>query len=250
MNYGFGLFFFFHMTPNRSYFYEFFESCAKIVYMGNHQTCQTKGIGLILLALSSGNKIRLTKVRYILDLKRNLIFFGMFVDSGCCSSIRNSCMSIHRNNNILLIAKKISSLYILGGIAITNSMNTTVSIAMSSTIEKWRLRLAHLNTRYLKHLEKHGMLGKDIITDMNICELCVLGKQHKNPFGVRIHTLRDILEYIHADLLGPKRCSTKGSCKYFLCLVDDFSRKVWIFWLKNKSNVFVKFKDWVTFQEN
>lgn len=45
---------------------------------------------------------------------------------------------------------------------------------------------------------------------------------------------------------------THGGNKYFLSLVDDFSRKVWLFLLKNKdeSIVLTKFKEWVKLVEN
>ncbi|MQL05556.1 transposase, partial [Escherichia coli] len=33
---------------------------------------------------------------------------------------------------------------------------------------------------------------------------------------------------------------------YFLTIIDDYSRKVWIFVIKNKSDTFLKFKEWHT----
>ena len=34
-----------------------------------------------------------------------------------------------------------------------------------------------------------------------------------------------------------------------LMIIDDFSRKVWVFFLKQKGDVFSKFKDWKTMIE-
>jgi len=43
--------------------------------------------------------------------------------------------------------------------------------------------------------------------------------------------------------------SSVGSNKYFLTFVDDFSRKTWIYLLKNKDEVFHCFKIFKTFVE-
>ena len=35
-----------------------------------------------------------------------------------------------------------------------------------------------------------------------------------------------------------------GGSRYYVTLIDDFSRKVWVYFLKNKSDVFETFKKW------
>ena len=37
---------------------------------------------------------------------------------------------------------------------------------------------------------------------------------------------------------------------YYVTFIDDYSRKVWTFFLKHKSEVFQKFKEWKTMVEN
>ena len=41
-----------------------------------------------------------------------------------------------------------------------------------------------------------------------------------------------------------------GGARYFITFIDDFSRKVWVYVLKHKSEAFEKFKDWLTLIEN
>lgn len=43
---------------------------------------------------------------------------------------------------------------------------------------------------------------------------------------------------------------THGGNMYVLSIFDDFSRKVFVFLLKQKSDVFYKFKNWKVFIEN
>ncbi|KAG8498737.1 hypothetical protein CXB51_005106 [Gossypium anomalum] len=57
-----------------------------------------------------------------------------------------------------------------------------------------------------------------------------LGHMSENGMGT--------LEYIHSDLWGPSRVPSRGGANYMLTFIDDFSRKVWAFFLKQKSDVF------------
>jgi hypothetical protein len=38
------------------------------------------------------------------------------------------------------------------------------------------------------------------------------------------------------------RNQSLGGAKYFVTLIDDFSRKIWVYFCKNKSDVFPIFK--------
>lgn len=60
------------MCPIKEWFYNLEELEEGLVYMGNEQTCEILGIGKIKLKLHDGIVRSLTKVRYVLDLKKNL----------------------------------------------------------------------------------------------------------------------------------------------------------------------------------
>ena len=52
------------------------------------------------------------------------------------------------------------------------------------------------------------------------------------------------LELIHIDLWGPSPVASLGGSRYCITFIDDSSRKVWVYFLKNKCNVFETFKKW------
>ena len=52
------------------------------------------------------------------------------------------------------------------------------------------------------------------------------------------------LELVHTDLWGPSLVASFGGSKYYITFIDDSSRKVWVYFLKNKSDVFEIFKKW------
>ena len=53
-----------------------------------------------------------------------------------------------------------------------------------------------------------------------------------------------ILDYVHSNIWGPTRELSLGGSQYFVTFTNDFSRKVWVYCLKQKSKVFAKFKQW------
>ncbi|KAK2993848.1 hypothetical protein RJ640_027325 [Escallonia rubra] len=50
------------------------------------------------------------------------------------------------------------------------------------------------------------------------------------------------LELIHTDVCGPIDPASLGKNIYFLLFIDDYSRKTWVYFLKQKSEVFSTFK--------
>uniref|UniRef100_A0A2N9G4M2 CCHC-type domain-containing protein n=1 Tax=Fagus sylvatica TaxID=28930 RepID=A0A2N9G4M2_FAGSY len=52
------------------------------------------------------------------------------------------------------------------------------------------------------------------------------------------------------DIWGPVRTPSKGGAQYFMSFIDDYSRKAWVYFLKNKSEAFAKFKIWKAEVEN
>jgi transposase InsO family protein len=69
-----------------------------------------------------------------------------------------------------------------------------------------------------------------------VCSACQAGKQvgvhhrHKN-----IMTTDRPLELLHMDLFGPIAYISIGRSKYYLVIVDDYSRFTWVFFLQDKS---------------
>lgn len=71
-----------------------------------------------------------------------------------------------------------------------------------------------------------------------------MGKAKKQSYQKSEHVTKGILDYIHSDLWGPAQTQSLSGSRYFLTLVDDFSRKTWIYFLKTNDQVLEKFKEW------
>lgn len=105
----------FHMCPNREWFQNFNKKETGTVYMRNNQSCSVQGIGNIPLKLHN-NKVRiLTDVRYVPDLKRNLISLNTLDELGFLYKAENGFMHILKGDNLIMSGSKKYGLYILNG---------------------------------------------------------------------------------------------------------------------------------------
>jgi transposase InsO family protein len=58
------------------------------------------------------------------------------------------------------------------------------------------------------------------------------------------------LELLHMDLFGPTSFVSIGGNSYCLLIVDDYSRFTWVYFLRDKSNVFETFKSFTILAQN
>ena len=55
---------------------------------------------------------------------------------------------------------------------------------------------------------------------------------------------------IHSDVFGPVVVPSLGKSVYYVSFIDDYSRNTWIYFLRKKSEVFDKFKEFKALVEN
>ena len=55
---------------------------------------------------------------------------------------------------------------------------------------------------------------------------------------------------MHSDVLGPVKVPSLGKSVHYVSFIDDSSRNTWIYFLKKKSEVFDKFKEFKALVEN
>ncbi|GKC54153.1 retrovirus-related pol polyprotein from transposon TNT 1-94 [Tanacetum coccineum] len=77
-----------------------------------------------------------------------------------------------------------------------------------------------------------------------------LGKSHRVSFGVGRHTTQGVIDYVHSDLWGPSQVESLRDKRYFLSIIDDYSRRVWVYILRFKHEAFGMFKEWNQLVEN
>ena len=149
---------------------------------------------------------------------------------------------------LVKVKKRLSKLYLLKLNLVLSCMVANDSSELNWT---WHRRYGHLNFQSLRRLSSKEIfrgLPKLEIPE-NICHDYIATKQHRSPFpSIASYRASKPLKLVHEDICGPISPATLGGSKYFLLLVDDYSRLMWVAMIKNKSEAFqafVKFKNLV-----
>lgn len=82
-----------------------------------------------------------------------------------------------------------------------------------------------------------------------ICEPCLAGKMHANPFPSSDSRTTELLELVHSDVFYVGTQSF-GGYNYWAIFLDDCSRMKVAVPIKNKSDTFAAFKDFKAYAEN
>uniref|UniRef100_A0A2N9H7L1 Integrase catalytic domain-containing protein n=1 Tax=Fagus sylvatica TaxID=28930 RepID=A0A2N9H7L1_FAGSY len=130
----------------------------------------------------------------------------------------------------------------------TSAFNKTACAASSFSAPIWQLwhsRLGHPSNKVLSSifpsLQCNTSLSESVKTH---CTHCLAGKMHQLPFPVSNKTVSSPFSLIHADLWGPAPIVSYTGFKYYLVLVDEFTKFTWTYLLKHKSDtlqVFTQF---------
>ena len=83
-----------------------------------------------------------------------------------------------------------------------------------------------------------------------VCEGCALGKQHREAFPKeKTWRAQAPLELVHTDVCGPMTTLPHAGNVYFITFIDDYSRMTWVYFMRQKSEVFSIFKKFKCYLE-
>nr|GEZ86423.1 retrovirus-related Pol polyprotein from transposon TNT 1-94 [Tanacetum cinerariifolium] len=80
----------YHMTPSLDILFDFLECDGGSVQLGDNRECKIRGIGKMRVQLKDGSSFVLHNVRYIPELKRNLISLGTLKKEGYAVKLRRA----------------------------------------------------------------------------------------------------------------------------------------------------------------
>ncbi|KAL8107017.1 hypothetical protein AgCh_023716 [Apium graveolens] len=118
---------------------------------------------------------------------------------------------------------------------------------------QWHAHHGHVNYQVLALISKHYMVKgiPRIIKPNVVCDKCLMAKQTGKTFPNKAkYSAKKELELIHGDLCGPISPPTLSGYSYFFLLIDDFSRFMWVYFLKGKDEAIQAFKKFRTLVEN
>lgn len=139
----------FHMSPHRHWFIELRTEKFGSVLLGNDQVCSVEGVGIIKLKTHDGSYKILTEVRYIPQLKRNLIPLGVLESNGYRFESADGILKVIKGNNLIVRGIRNQSHYADVVIVVGYSEGNSQDESML-----WHARLGHVGETGLNELLK------------------------------------------------------------------------------------------------
>ncbi|KAK2405219.1 hypothetical protein QL285_054482 [Trifolium repens] len=235
-----------HMTAHREWLTNFDASKKSSIRLADGRKLAAEGTGNIVIKSKKGGKVIISDVFYVPDMSCNLLSIGQLVEKGFSVTMENSALKLFdKMKNLILMCNlsknrtykcKISSVDMM-------CMSTTMN---EDTEALWHKRYGHLNFRSLSELNSKELVSGLPKINMKhaICDICMKSKQSRLSFVKEI-TKRSCaaLEVIHSDICGPFEVPSLGGSKYFITFVDEFTRMMWLFTIKFKSEALAVFKN-------
>lgn len=117
----------------------------------------------------------------------------------------------------------------------------------------WHMVLGHVNFSDLRYLCKDHMvdgLTQHMSSEFVECDICQRNKMRNLCYGDGRSRAKGILNIVHTNVNGPHKTSGYKGEEYFVTFIDDFSKFVAIYTIKNKSEVFGYFVQYYNFMCN
>ncbi|KAK9928322.1 hypothetical protein M0R45_025465 [Rubus argutus] len=236
-----------HMCGNPGMFTSLDTSFSHSVKLGNNTRMMVIGKGVVKI-MFDGITYSIGNVYCVPELKNNLLSVGQLQEKGVAVLFQDGvCKLFHPQKGKM--AESIMSANRMFILLAESSVSAVEDKCLqTSTMDQsklWHHRYGHLSYKGLCTLHSKNMVvGLPQITpSSNLCDACMKGKQHRTVIPkVSRWRATERLQLVHADLCGPINPISRGKKRYLLCLIDDFSRKTWVYFLLEKSEVFYHFK--------
>lgn len=203
-------------------------------------------------------EIQLKNVMYVPEFKYNLMSVSKLMkDSQCCVIFKNEMCLIqysvsHKSRacgsmkNGLFYLQKNQCVQKKNEVK-CNENNLFFANCNAVNFDEctlWHNRLGHAP---MSVLNKIKCLPYSCCFDSNVCLICPMARFTKQPYIRSESHAKQAFEMIHIDTWGPYRVPARGNFRYFLTIVDDYSRATWIHLMKQKSEAYGVIKRFIMF---
>jgi hypothetical protein len=133
---------------------------------------------------------------------------------------------------IAIAARTSSNIYVLSEIG-----NEKCCLGKEDEIWLWHRIMSHIHFDNLFKVKKKEA-DREILhitkPTNTLWKHCQQGKQTKTRFKSKEYSTTRPLEIVHTDLVGPTTTKVFKGEKYFMLLVDGYTRLITVFFLRNK----------------
>jgi hypothetical protein len=241
-----------HITNNGSILTNSHSIKPTTIHLPNNTFTTALMAGTVILS----DDLHLKNVLYVPTFHANLISVPQLTKISKCSAIFSAdcCSFVQKTTK-----KMIGTARLVGGLYIMESISNSVCHAISHSASNcstnnisdsalWHMRLGHIS------FDRHQCIANQFpfihFNKARIpCDVCHFSKQKKLPHFSSITKTTHIFDILHADIWGPYSHTSILGHKYFLTLVDDFSRFTWVILMKSKGETRKHLTNFISFVE-
>ncbi|ONK73555.1 uncharacterized protein A4U43_C04F32840 [Asparagus officinalis] len=136
--------------------------------------------------------------------------------------------------------------------------NEPCSVVERDDVDSWKISndtmmVDHDNKIITLYLTSHASDTLTITTSKESAALWHNRLGHMSENGMTIlHSQEKLsgIDSVKVDIWGPASVSSLGYSAYYVTFIDDHSRKVWVYFMKHKLEVFGIFKKWKAMVKN
>ncbi|RVW47434.1 Retrovirus-related Pol polyprotein from transposon TNT 1-94 [Vitis vinifera] len=236
-----------HMTGDKEKLQDLSE------YKGRHMVVTTNNSKLpiahigntVVSSQYNTNDVLLQNVYHVPGMKKNLLSVAQLTSSGHFVLFGPQDVKVYHDLEIMeelvIKGRRLELVYVMS--AETAYVDKT---RKNETADLWHMRLSHVSYSKLIVMMKKSMLKGlpqlEVRKD-TICARCQYGKAHRLSYEELKWKAKGSLELIHSDVFGPVKQASLSGMKYMVTFIDDFSRYMWVYFMKEKSETFSKFKE-------
>jgi len=243
-----------HMTFEQEWFTTYQHISPRRVFMGDDTILEAIGKGNIKATMQTGGElshITITQVLHVPKMKNSLMSVSKLIFEGFKVEFNKDGCKVNDARRVVMVeARRDKNLYLLNVKVRKDTAHIVIFLDEGAMF--WHERFGHLNMVSLKELDAivDGMNLKEVPLH-HVCEGCIKGKHQRTSFPKDGATsVSQLLEIVHTNVCGLMRITSHGGARYFVTFIDNFSRKIHVYFLKAKGQAFEKFKQYKALVEN
>lgn len=223
-----------HIVGKKDQLIEFNSDFHETITVANGEQVTSVGKGSIRIKCQNGegviNSVKLVDVLLVPGIGANLLSVKKLTEKGYVVIFKDRLCEINFGEKQVAVGDISGNLFKL-----RESQNVYNAINTNGCIHHWHKVLGHRDIEVVKTLSSSNLVEGVQTTE---CSVECNQKKSFNRTG-------NVLDLVHSDVCGPMQTETPSGKRYILTFIDDFSRYTIIYLLKNKFEVFNKFKEFV-----
>lgn len=239
-----------HMSPFENLFDELKSSHVTQITSASSSKVPVKGVGDLSVCVNEC-EVDFNEVLCVPGLSANLLSVAQMV-KGDNEVVFNKkgCHIYNQERELIALIKAENGVYRLH----TKQVKCLAALTQAQNALSWHRKLGHVNFGSMCKMKNGLVNGIDFSerneVEIQNCVVCKEGKQTRKSFPISTTRTENVLDLIHSDLNGPMENRSIGGARYILTFIDDHSRKIFVYFIQEKSEVFDKFVEFKALVEN